>query len=65
MPDRLAGRGVLDAVADLALICSADLRITAINATGAAILGLPADDLVGRELFDFVAAEDGAASAAR
>jgi len=58
VPDRLARRGVLDAVADPALVCSAELRITAINAVGSAVLGLSADEIVGRELFDFVAAED-------
>ena len=58
VPDRLARRGVLDAVADPALVCSSELRITAINAAGSAVLGLSADDIVGRELFDFVAAED-------
>jgi two-component system, cell cycle sensor histidine kinase and response regulator CckA len=58
VPDPFVRRGVLDAVADPALICSVDLRITAINAPASAALGLPADDVQGRSLLDFVSEED-------
>ncbi len=58
MPDRFVRHGVLDAVADPALICSVDLRITAINASASALLGVPADDVLGRALLDFVDADD-------
>src|SRR5262245_22350859 len=60
LPDRFVRRGVLDAVADPALICSADLRITAINASASAALGVPADDVLGRVLLDFVDTGDAA-----
>ena len=58
VPDPFVRRGVLDAVADPALICSVDLRVTAINAPASAALGLPADDVQGRTLLDFVSEED-------
>jgi two-component system cell cycle sensor histidine kinase/response regulator CckA len=54
VPDRFVRRGVLEAVADPALICAVDLRVVAINAAASAVLGATTDDILGRTLLDFV-----------